>query len=194
MCLASSNNLLLVLQNAPKRIFSTNSRSSGQPKNDAKTLFFHPPSPFHGNCRNCNSIGICTASRMQVQLPLLYTFIVRDKVTRQCPQTTTFEEKGEPKQIGPEVPLLTSLTPYRQAKPAHDCSTADGDVYTSHCEAKDILPRACVTTLNTVFYVHVTFSPYLPVLCGAMPSLCELFLPQKYMIRRMKAVVDTQGD
>ena len=24
--------------------FSTNSRSSGQPKNDAKTLFFHPPS------------------------------------------------------------------------------------------------------------------------------------------------------
>ena len=25
------------------------SRSSGQPKNDAKTLFFHPPSPFPGN-------------------------------------------------------------------------------------------------------------------------------------------------
>ena len=24
---------------------------------------------------------------------------VRDKVTRQCPQTTTFEEKGEPMQI-----------------------------------------------------------------------------------------------
>jgi len=30
----------------------------------------------------------------------------------QCPQTTTFEEKGEPKQIQTEVPLLTSLTPY----------------------------------------------------------------------------------
>ena len=27
------------------------------------------------------------------------SLIVRDKVTRQCPQTTTFEEKGEPKQI-----------------------------------------------------------------------------------------------
>ena len=40
-----------------------------------------------------------------------------DKVTRQCPQTTT--EKGEPKQIRTEVPLLTSLTPYRWAKPAH---------------------------------------------------------------------------
>ena len=25
--------------------------------------------------------------------------IVRDKVTRQCSQTTTFEEKGEPKRI-----------------------------------------------------------------------------------------------
>ena len=39
--------------------------------------------------------------------------IVRDKVTRQCPRTTTFEEKGEPKQIRTELPLLTSLTPYR---------------------------------------------------------------------------------
>ena len=34
--------------------------------------------------------------------------IVRDKVTRQCPQTTTFEEKREPKQIQTEVPLLTA--------------------------------------------------------------------------------------
>ena len=41
------------------------------------------------------------------------SLIVRDKVTRQCPQTTTFEEKGQPKQIQSEVPLLTSLTPYR---------------------------------------------------------------------------------
>ena len=39
--------------------------------------------------------------------------IVRDKVTRQCPQTTTMDEKGEPKRIRTEVPLLTSLTPYR---------------------------------------------------------------------------------
>ena len=41
------------------------------------------------------------------------SLIVRDKVTRQCPQTTTCEEKGEPKQIRTEVHLLTSLTPYR---------------------------------------------------------------------------------
>ena len=41
------------------------------------------------------------------------SLIVRDKVTRQCPQTTTFEERGEPKRNRTEVPLLTSLTPYR---------------------------------------------------------------------------------
>ena len=38
--------------------------------------------------------------------------IARNKVTGQCPQTTHFEEKGEPKRIPAEVPLLTSLTPY----------------------------------------------------------------------------------
>ena len=32
-----------------------------------------------------------------------------DKVTRRCPQTTIFEEKGEPKRIRTEVPPLTSL-------------------------------------------------------------------------------------
>ena len=35
---------------------------------------------------------------------------VMDKVTRQCPETTIFEEKGESKRIRTEVPLLTSLT------------------------------------------------------------------------------------
>ena len=43
---------------------------------------------------------------------------MRDKVTRQCPQTTTFEEKGEPKRYRTEVLTLTSLPPYRYAKPA----------------------------------------------------------------------------
>ena len=40
------------------------------------------------------------------------SLIVRDEVLRQCPQTTTFEEKGEPKRIRNEVPLLTSLILY----------------------------------------------------------------------------------
>ena len=41
------------------------------------------------------------------------SLIVRDKVTRQCPQTTIFEEEGEPKRIRTEVRLPTNLTPYR---------------------------------------------------------------------------------
>ena len=41
------------------------------------------------------------------------SLVVSDKVTRQCPQTITFEEKGEPKQIRTKVFLLTSLSPYR---------------------------------------------------------------------------------
>ena len=42
--------------------------------------------------------------------------IVRDKVTRQCPQTTKLEgKKGEPKLNRTEVLLLTSLRPYRLA-------------------------------------------------------------------------------
>ena len=41
------------------------------------------------------------------------SLIVMDKIRKQCPQTTTFEVKGEPKRIRTEVPLLTSLTPYR---------------------------------------------------------------------------------
>ena len=40
------------------------------------------------------------------------SLIVRDKVTRQCPQTTTFEVKGELIQIQTEASLVTSLMPY----------------------------------------------------------------------------------
>ena len=50
------------------------------------------------------------------------SLIVRDKVTRLCPQTTTFEDKGVPKRIRTEVPLLTSLTTYRYAKLVHGVS------------------------------------------------------------------------
>ena len=42
------------------------------------------------------------------------SLILMDKITRQCPQTTTFlEEKGEPKRNRADALLLTSLTPYR---------------------------------------------------------------------------------
>ena len=55
-----------------------------------------------------------------------------DKATGQSPQTTTFEEKGEPKRYRTEVLPLTSLTPYRSAKPAHaliEVHTNDTDIY-----------------------------------------------------------------
>ena len=38
---------------------------------------------------------------------------VRDKVTGLSTNHSLLEEKGEPKRIRTEVPLLTSLTPYR---------------------------------------------------------------------------------
>ena len=53
----------------------------------------------------CIKMG-CDESRFNISL------IVRDKLTRSCPQTTTFEEKGEPKQHRTEVLPLTSLTSY----------------------------------------------------------------------------------
>ena len=46
------------------------------------------------------------------------SLIVMDKVTRPCPQTTTFGEKGEQKRCRTEILPLTSLLPYRWAKPA----------------------------------------------------------------------------
>ena len=52
-------------------------------------------------------IPIATLQHFNVSL------IVRDEVTRPCPQTTTFEEKGEPKRYRTEVLPLTSLPPYR---------------------------------------------------------------------------------
>ena len=47
--------------------------------------------------------------------------IVRDKVTNKIVSTdhNFCDEKGEPKRIRTEVLLLTSLTPYRSAKPVH---------------------------------------------------------------------------
>ena len=40
------------------------------------------------------------------------SLIVMDNVARQCPQTTTFEETGEPKRIQTEALHVTTLTLY----------------------------------------------------------------------------------
>ena len=74
------------------------------------------------------------------------SLIVRDKVTRQCPQTTTSEEKREPKRIRirTEVLLLTSLMPYRSAKPAHSLSSHWHRLYTPVSVARAKLNSLCI--------------------------------------------------
>ena len=44
------------------------------------------------------------------------SLIVRDKVTRHCPQTTISDVKGVPKRNRTEVLLLTTLTPKSQLR------------------------------------------------------------------------------
>ena len=63
---------------------------------------------LHCHCQidSCIKVG-SDESHFSVSLNM------RAKVTRQCPQTTAFEEKGEPKRIRTEVPLLTRLAPFR---------------------------------------------------------------------------------
>ena len=56
---------------------------------------------YHQN-DSCIKMG-CDESRFNVSL------IVKDKVTRLCPQATTFEEKREPKRYQTKVLPLTSL-------------------------------------------------------------------------------------
>ena len=61
---------------------------------------------YHHQSDSCIKMG-SDESHFNVSL------IVRDTVTGQCIQTTTVEEKGEPKRIRTKVLLLTSLTSYR---------------------------------------------------------------------------------
>ena len=70
-----------------------------------KREIIHPSLHCHHQNDFCIKVG-SDESHFNVSF-----IIVTDKVTRQCPQTTTFKEKGEPKRIRTGVPLLTSLTP-----------------------------------------------------------------------------------
>ena len=71
----------------------------------------------------------------------IVSLIVRDKVTRQCPQTTTFKEKGEPKQIRTEVPLLTSLT----VTPVQTGTSVTGRVTTRALSSTEMTRRGVYT-------------------------------------------------
>ena len=87
---------------------------------------------------------------------------MRGKVTRQSPQTTTFEEKGETKRNRTEVLLLTSLTSHRQAKPAHNRLC----VFASYT---DIYITCSSPTLQTVPPLFPDFIP--PSLLLSHPSI-----------------------
>ena len=98
MCRATSNNLFLCYRMPQNAFFSKNLWSSGQPRNDAKTLFFHPLSPFPGNFCNCNSAGICNASQLYTVWSNAYS------------------------EIGPEVTL--QLLVWKITKGIHSCKPA----------------------------------------------------------------------
>ena len=69
--------------------------------------------PFHPAPESESGAAEVLSAYDRLGLRRRNSLIVRDKVTRQCPQTTIIEEKREPKRIRTEVPLLTSLTAYR---------------------------------------------------------------------------------
>ena len=70
------------------------------------------------HCHHQNDFCIKVAAMRAI---LLFNFNVCEGQSHKKVSTDqTFEMKGEPKQILTEVPLLTCLTPYRKAKPAHE--------------------------------------------------------------------------
>ena len=69
---------------------------------EERGIYIYLSQHCHHQNASCIKMGI-GESHLNISL------IVKDTVTRQCPQATTFEEKGEPKRIRTEV-LLTSLT------------------------------------------------------------------------------------
>ena len=64
---------------------------------------------------DCYTYRYTVTTRMTpaLKLAVVSHFNVSLIVRGQTHKTTIFEEKGEPKRIRTEVPLLTSLTPYR---------------------------------------------------------------------------------
>ena len=81
----------------------------------------------------CYTVTTRMTPALRWAMMMTISLIVRDKVTRQCPQTTTFEEKGEPKWNRTEVLLLPSLTTYHCAKLAYSTNSLAGKGLNSSC-------------------------------------------------------------
>ena len=67
--------------------------------------------PIAIHCHHQNDS--CIKMRAAMRAILMFQMEVMDKVTGQCPQTTTFLKKKVPKRYRTEVLPLTNLTPYR---------------------------------------------------------------------------------
>ena len=65
-----------------------NSWSSGQPKNNAKTLYFHPPSPFHGNFCNCLAFVLLRNSSFNFHCYTQHEVTPTQKLARKCAATS----------------------------------------------------------------------------------------------------------
>ena len=118
------------------------------------------------------------------------SFIIRDKVTRQCPQTTTFEEKGELKRIRTGVALHNSLMPYRLARPTHrypsPLSPSLQWFLRTQSTVKDSGKGRVDVGAHTgrhVLYVDPTF---LPITCVELFGDYSIFLPQRMGSKRVR--------
>ena len=105
----------------------------------------------------------------------IVSLIVRDKGTRQCPQTTTFltEEKGEPKRNRAEAFLLTSLGPYRWAKPVRFVRLQTNPIFS--CPATGI--SLCLSPCNCfflLFALSLSLCPPKPLLQVAGNKSCRM--------------------
>ena len=71
-----------------------------------------------------------------------------DKITEQCPQTTTFLKRKESRSgIEPRsFRLPASITPYRWAKPAHRCTCTETTILYEDDLGKANREGICVTT------------------------------------------------
>ena len=95
---------------------------------------------------------------------------MRDKVTRQCPQTTTFEDRGDPKREQNRYPSACQPIAhynYFKAKPAHltlswwrwwwyraSCPRMSADILGTNCDQWRSIVQCCFTSTETVRFVR----------------------------------------
>ena len=101
-----------------------------------------------------------------------------------------FEEKGEPKRYWTEVLPLTSLTPYRYAKPAHKSSTPSMTSFGILCANWERLAKdVCCST----FCHYGTFCRhnFLCLLGRERVKLVFVWVLFKHDVTRVVAVIDS---